>query len=104
MNNAGSSTVKSAGGRPQYASMRKPELEALAVSAIREHRRLFAADEAVYEEWMRASDDPTVSDSVRRALQDEHIKRQQKSKAQHMELSDILDALGYIPAIPFEED
>lgn len=104
MNNAGVSTVKRADCRPQYASMQKSELEALAVSAIREHRRLLAADEAVYEEWIRASDDPTVSDSVRRTLQDEHIARQRKSKAQQMDLSDILDALGFLPAVPSEDD
>ncbi|MDI7864962.1 transcriptional repressor TraM [Rhizobiaceae bacterium n13] len=104
MNDVEASEVEHADRRPQYTSMQKSELEALAISAIREHRRLLAADEAVYEEWIRASDDPKVPNSIRRTLQDEHITRQQKSKAQQMELSDMLDALGFVPAVPIGDD
>lgn len=88
----------------RYVSMQKSELEALAVSAIHEHRRLLAADQAVYEEWSRANDDPSISGSVLQTLQDEYIARQKISKAQQEELSEILDALGFIPVVPFEDD
>lgn len=85
-------------------SMEKSELEALAISAIREHRRLIVADEAVYEEWTRASADPSVPAAVLKSLQDEHVARQQKSEAQQEELSKIIDALGYIPEVPLDGD
>ncbi|QPB24813.1 transcriptional repressor TraM [Rhizobium sp. 007] len=86
----------------RYSSMQKSELEALAVSAIREHRRLLAADEAVYEEWNRGTADPSVSSAVLKSLQDEHLARQKKSEAQQEELSEIIDALGYVPDVPLD--
>lgn len=88
----------------RFRSMEKSELEKLAVSAIREHRRLLAADEAVYEEWTRATADQSVSSAVLKSLQDEHMARQKKSEAQQEELSDIIDALGYVPDVPFDGD
>ena len=89
---------------PRYSSMQKPELEALAVSAILEHRRLLAADEAVYEEWTRASADPSVSAAVLKSLQDEYVARQKKSEAQQEALSEIIDALGYVPEVASDVD
>lgn len=88
----------------QFGSMPKSELEALAVSAILEHRRLLAADEAVYEEWTRAAADPSVSSAVIANLQDEYLTRQKKSEAQQEELSEIVDALGYVPDVPAGDD
>lgn len=90
---------------PRYSSMQKSELEVLAVAAIREHRHLIAADEAVYEEWTRASADPSVSAAVFNSLQDEYVARQKKSEAQQEVLSEIIDALGYVPEVaPDGED
>ncbi|AVH45671.1 transcriptional repressor TraM [Agrobacterium tumefaciens] len=83
----------------RYSSMQKSELEALAVAAILEHRQLLAADEAVYEEWTRASADPSVSGAVLKSLQDEYVARQKKSEAQQEVLSEIIDALGYVPEV-----
>ncbi|MQX44175.1 transcriptional regulator [Sinorhizobium meliloti] len=104
MDDAGSSDPDEKTGRGcRYRSMQKSELEALSVSAIREHRQLLEADQAVYEEWLRASDDPSISSSVLQALQDEYLARQKRSEAQQEELSDSLDALGFVPNVPFEE-
>jgi len=86
-------------GGSRYGSMQKSELEALAVAAIREHRQLIAADEAVHEEWTRASADPSVSAAVLKTLQDEYVARQKKSEAQQEALSEIIDALGYVPEV-----
>ena len=58
---------------PRYSSMQKSELEVLAIAAIHEHRNLLAADAAVYEEWTCANDDPTITSSVLRSLQDEYL-------------------------------
>lgn len=103
MDDVGSSDADEKTGRGcRYRSMQKSELEALAVSAILEHRRLLEADEAVYEEWLRASDDPSISGSVLQTLQDEYRARQKRSEAQQEELSDILDALGFVPDVPFD--
>lgn len=88
----------------RFRSMEKSELEVLAVAAIREHRHLIAADEAVYEEWTRASADPSVSAAVLKSLQDEYVARQKKSEAQQEELSDIIAALGYVPDVPLDGD
>lgn len=87
-----------------FRSMEKSELEGRAVSAIREHRRLIVADEAVYEEWTRASADPSVSSAVLESLQQEYVARQKKSEAQQEELSEIIDALGYIPDVPLDDN
>ena len=89
---------------PPYSSMQKSELETLAIAAIHEHRRLLLADEDVYEEWTRANDDPTVTASVLRSLQDEYLARQKKSEAQQQKLSEIIDALGYVPVVPADDD
>lgn len=87
----------------RYDLINKSELEALAVSAIREHRQLLEADQAVYDEWVRASDEPSTTDSVLQNLQDEHLARRRRSETQQEELSDILDALGFVPIVPFED-
>ncbi|MBB3918005.1 transcriptional regulator [Rhizobium anhuiense] len=86
-------------GSSRHSSMEESELEVLAVAAIREHRHLIAADEAVYEEWTRASADPSVSAAVLKSLQDEYVARQKKSEAQQELLSEIIDALGYVPKV-----
>lgn len=90
--------------RSCLGSMEKSELEALAIAAIKEHRRLIVADEAVYEEWTRASSDPTVSSAILETLQREYTARQQKSEAQQEELSEIIDALGYVPDVAPDVD
>ncbi|MBD9627961.1 transcriptional repressor TraM [Ensifer sp. ENS06] len=86
----------------RFHSMQKAELEALAISAIREHRRLIVADEAVYAEWNRASSDPSVSSDIMESLQQEYAACQTKSEAQQEELSEMIEALGYIPEVPWD--
>lgn len=86
-------------GSSRYSSMQESELEALAIAAIKEHRWLIVADEAVYEEWTRASSDPAVSSTIVESLQREYAARQEKSAAQQEELSEIIDALGYVPDV-----
>lgn len=102
MKNESSSEAEKSEKPSRYDSMQKSELEALAVSAINEHRQLLEADQAVYEEWLRASEDPSISSSVLQTLQNEYIERQKRSEAQQEELSDMLDALGFVPAVPFD--
>lgn len=103
MNDAETSETERSERNSRFCSMPKEALAELAVSAIHEHRRLLAADEAVYEEWIRASGDPSVSSDVLANLQDEYIARQKKSEAQQEELSQIIDALGYIPDVPSDD-
>ncbi|WEX91407.1 transcriptional repressor TraM (plasmid) [Sinorhizobium garamanticum] len=106
MNDMGSSEVHDESNEKEarYSVMTRSDLEALAVSAICEHRRLLEVDQAVYEEWLRANDDPSISSSELQTLQDEYIARQKISEAQQEELSEILDALGFIPVVPFKDD
>ncbi|MGZ2385995.1 transcriptional repressor TraM [Rhizobium laguerreae] len=101
MNKASSSDAngRETDRKSRFSSMQQSELEALAVSAILEHRRLIAADEAVYEEWTRATADPSVSSAVLKSLQEEYVARQKKSEVQQEELSEIIDALGYVPEV-----
>jgi len=100
MENSDSANAVEANQATRFRSMQKGELEGLAVSAILEHRRLLAADEAIYEEWVRSTADPMTQVDLVRSLQLEYLKRQRKSGAQQEELSEILDALGYIPPVP----
>ncbi|AGB73299.1 MULTISPECIES: transcriptional repressor TraM [Rhizobiaceae] len=104
MQDAGSSQAGGDQRKPRYDLMDKAELETLTVAAIREHRRLLAADQAVYEEWIRASEDPTIVSSVLETLQEEHFARQTRAAAQQDELSDMLDALGFVPEVPVDDD
>ena len=83
-----------------FGSMDKFKLEKKAVAAIQEHRRLLVADEAVYEAWCRAKEDPSTSSAVLQTLQDEYLSRQRKSDEQQRDLAKIVDALGYIPDVP----
>ncbi|KXG84208.1 transcriptional repressor TraM [Agrobacterium bohemicum] len=106
MNNAGSAdgNDEAENRESQFSVMQKSEMEALAIAAIKEHRRLIVADEAVYEEWTRASSDLAVSSAVVESLQREYFVRQHKSEAQQVELSEIIDALGYIPDVATDVD
>lgn len=104
MTDAGSLNAGDGERKPRYDLMDKAELERLTVSAIHEHRRLLTADQMVYEEWVRASEDPSTASSVLKALQDEHLARQRRSEAQQDELSNMLDALGFVPDVPLEDD
>ncbi len=101
---AGSSEAGEQAARESRYRSKESELEALAVCAILEHRRLLVADEAVYEEWTRASADPSVSADVLASLQDEYLARQKKAEAQQRELSEIIDVLGYVPEVPLDEE
>lgn len=83
--------------------MERSQLEELAVSAIKEHRALLAADQIIYDEWARASEDPSVPSCVTQSLQEEYLSRQKKSEAQQEKLSDIIDTLGFVPTVA-EED
>ncbi|MDS7598441.1 transcriptional repressor TraM (plasmid) [Agrobacterium tumefaciens] len=74
-------------------------LEEMAVSAIKEHRALLAADQDVYDEWIRASEDPSVPSFIAQSLQDEYLARQKISEAQQKKLSDLIDRLGFVPAV-----
>lgn len=104
MNVSGSSETndKQMDRASRYRSLPKSELERLAGTAILEHRRLLAADEAIYEEWVRSTADPTAQWDLLRNLQAEYHSRQEKSRAQQEELSEIIDALGYVPPIHSE--
>ncbi|MBY3211815.1 transcriptional repressor TraM [Rhizobium laguerreae] len=106
MNKAGSSdaTDEEEERESRFSSMQQSELEALAVSAILEHRRLIAADEAVYEEWTQATSDPSISGAVLKSLQEEYVARQEKLEAKQEELSEIIDVLGYVPELLLDSD
>jgi len=90
--------------RRQYSSADRVDLELLAVSAIYEHRRLFAADQSVYEEWERAFVDPNTPPTITQSLQSEYLRRRAKTAAQQEVLSDLIDCLGYVPNVPATRD
>lgn len=90
--------------RVEYASAAKVDLEALAVSAILEHRRLFESDQAVYEEWKRAASNPTSAPTVTQSLQDEYMRRRAKTAEQQELLADLIEVLGFVPDAPIDED
>lgn len=87
-------------GLPDYGAMAKCELEDQTVAAIREYRRLIAADEAVYAEWLRVDEDPSAPDSVRLSMQAEYLARQKRSERHQNRLAAMIDALGYVPEVP----
>lgn len=89
---------------PSYQAMDRFQLEELAVSAIKEHRALLAADQLIYEEWTRASEDPSVPSCVKQSLQDEYLTRQKRSEAQQERLSGIIETLGFVPTVVGEDE
>lgn len=89
--------------RVELAGAAKADLEALAMSAILEHRRLFESDQAVYEEWERAANDPTSAPTVTQSLQDEYMRRRAETAEQQELLADLIDVLGYVPDVPVDE-
>jgi len=88
----------------QYSRTSKRDLELLAVSAIKEHRQLFEADQSVYEEWERAFNDATMAPALTQSLQDEYKRRRAKTAAQQELLADLIDALGYVPDVPVDPE
>lgn len=85
---------------PNYSAMARSELEGLAIAAILEHRRLIAADEEVYIEWLRLDEDSSTPNSVRHSMQVEYLARQKRSERQQHRLAAMIDALGYVPDVP----
>ncbi|MEB2846619.1 transcriptional regulator [Rhizobiales bacterium RZME27] len=83
--------------------MDRASLEALAIEKIRAHRRQIESDQLVYEEWVRASEDTTVSAMVLQTMQDEYLARQEKADQLQEELSELIDTLGYVPDVPEDE-
>ncbi|MDP9838589.1 hypothetical protein J2T09_003361 [Neorhizobium huautlense] len=83
--------------------MDRASLEALAIEKIRAHRRQIESDQLVYEEWVRASEDTTVSAMVLQTMQDEYLARQDKADQLQEELSELVDTLGYVPDVPEDE-
>ena len=75
-------------------------LREMAIAAIIEHRRLTEADQQVYDEWSRASADPTIPHSVVARLREKYFARQKKSQIQQNELADLISELGYVPDVP----
>ncbi|MBM7324787.1 transcriptional regulator [Agrobacterium sp. S2] len=84
---------------PSDQTLDRAQLEQLAVSAIREHRALLASDQLVYEEWTRASEDPSVPPFIIQSLQEEYMSRQKRSETQQERLSDIIETLGFVPDV-----
>ncbi|AYD05298.1 TraR antiactivator (plasmid) [Neorhizobium sp. NCHU2750] len=82
----------------------KATLEALVIEKIRAHRRQIESDQLVYDEWVRASEDTTVSAMVLQAMQDAYLARQDKADRLQEELSELIDTLGYVPAVPEDEN
>ena len=78
----------------------KRALEEAAIAAIQSQRRQMAADEVVYEELLRAQNDPSMPASISAQLRDEYSARQTKLAEQQAILADTLDALGYVPTVP----
>jgi len=84
--------------------MDKASLEALAIEKIRAHRRQIESDQQVYDEWVRASEDTTISAMILQTMQDEYLARQQKADQIQEELSELIEALGYVPNVPEDEN
>lgn len=85
-------------------AMDRVQLEELAVSVIKEHRALLAEDQLIYEEWTRASEDPSVPSCVRQSLQQEYLARQKRSEAQQERLAHIIEILGFVPSVVGEDE
>jgi len=99
-----SSDEERATRRLHYSRTDRVDLELLTVSAISEHRRLFAADQSVYEEWESAFADPNIPRTITQSLQSEYLRRRAKTAAQQEVLADLIDCLGYIPDVPATRD
>lgn len=78
------------------------ELERRVVSAILEHRRLVESDQAVFEEWERASEDPQAAPAIIQSLQEEYLRRRTKTATQQELLANLIDALGHVPDVPVD--
>ncbi len=76
------------------------ELERRVVLAILEHRQHVESDEAVFEEWERASEDSQATPAILQSLQEEYLRRRAKTAAQQKLLANLIDALGYVPDVP----
>lgn len=88
--------------RLRLAEGQRDELERRVLSAIIEHRQLFESDQAVYEEWERASEAPQTPPAIIQSLQEEYRRRRAKTAAQQERLANLIDALGYVPDVPVD--
>lgn len=84
------------------AEAQREELERRVVLAIIEHRQLFESDQAVYEEWEHASEDPQTAPTIIQSLQEEYLRRSAKTAAHQERLANLIDALGYVPDVPVD--
>jgi TraR antiactivator len=83
-----------------FSALEKDELEQQAIAAIRELRILVATADILYDEWVKADEDPASPATVRSAMQADYLHRQRALGEKRMTLSAMLDVLGYIPEVP----
>jgi hypothetical protein len=85
--------------KARFAAMTEADLKALIIEAIQDQRRTLLADEAIYDEWTAAADDPTTSDSHLRSLQTTYLRREDEAASKQHELAAMISLLGYVPTV-----
>ncbi|SFB63596.1 Transcriptional repressor TraM [Rhizobium sp. NFR07] len=83
-----------------FSGLEKDELEQQAIATIRELRLMVATADILYEEWVKAEEDPASPATVIRAMQADYLQRQRALGEKRTTLSAMLDVLGYIPEVP----
>lgn len=84
-------------------SLPRDELESETIEAIREHRRLLAADEVVYQEWQQAIADAKLPLDQIESMKEDCLRRRHRTLEQQALLSFMLDLLGFTPRVPETE-
>jgi TraR antiactivator len=82
-----------------YSALEKAELEAQAIVAVKQLRLLVATAQILYEQWVEAEEDPTSPATVIRAMQADYLERQRGLADKQNDVSEMLEALGYVPDI-----
>lgn len=86
--------------RARLEGLSRDQLECLAIQAIREHRRLVAADEIVYHEWQQAAAETKLQADHIERMKIDCVRRRQRTLAHQSNLAFMLDLLGYMPDVP----
>ncbi|WP_404650855.1 transcriptional repressor TraM [Bradyrhizobium sp. USDA 336] len=83
-----------------FGGMAQPELESLAIDAVREYRASVAFAEAAQLQRVAAEADADCCPERRAELQRIHEHAETEHRARQLVLNNLIDRLGYVPKVP----
>ncbi|WP_314962591.1 transcriptional repressor TraM [Bradyrhizobium cosmicum] len=83
-----------------FGGMAQPELERLAIDAMRKYRASVALAETARLKWVAAEADTGCCPKRRAELQRSHEHAETEHRARQLVLNNLINRLGFVPKVP----